>query len=114
MDQHTCLICQEGITNPVCPECLEKQVMYWISEIRPSLVNVLKRVGESVKEFDFRSTDCVLCGRNLNICPHCYCDEIHAWLKENGFEEIAERFLYHFNFELECWHDMRIKPAVLQ
>jgi len=102
-----CLICYEAITNPICPECLEKQMMYWAHELQPSLASVLKRVGESVKEFDMKSTDCVICRRNMNICPHCYCKEIYSWLLENGYLDLAQRFLSHFNFELDYRFDLK-------
>ena len=52
MCEEKCLICDEAITNPVCPDCLERQVCCWADERKPSLVPVLKGVGESVKEFD--------------------------------------------------------------
>ena len=98
--EEKCLICNEAITNPVCPDCLERQVMYWVNEKQPSLVRVLKRVGDSVKTFDVDNTHCIICKRSMNICPHCYCLEIYQWLKDNE-TDLAGNFLERFNFELD-------------
>lgn len=105
-----CVICDEAVTNPVCPNCLEKQVMYWIREKNSNLISVLRRIGESVMEYTHYNTSCVICGRNMNVCPHCYCNEIYTWLLENNHKELVESFLVHFNFELDYKFEMK-SPA---
>ncbi|MFT4343150.1 MAG: hypothetical protein ACMXYE_00210 [Candidatus Woesearchaeota archaeon] len=102
-----CVICDEAITNPVCPVCLERQITHWIGEQKPSLVPILQRIGASVMEFTHDNTNCILCESNMNVCPHCYCNEIHAWLQENEHKKIAELFAKQFNFEMNhvCSND---------
>ncbi len=111
-DEQKCVICDEAITNPICPECLERQVMYWIAEIKPSLVPILRGIGSSVKTFTHGNTSCVICGSSMNVCPHCYCNEIFTWLTENEYDDLAEVFLEHFNFELDYKFDLKTQPCL--
>ncbi|MFT4304446.1 MAG: hypothetical protein ACMXYG_07805 [Candidatus Woesearchaeota archaeon] len=108
-----CIICDEAITNPICPYCLEKQVMYWISERKASLIPLLKKVGESVKEFSHENTFCAVCNNDMNVCPHCYCNEIYTWLIENNYKELAEEFLESFNFELDYKFDLKTPNQII-
>lgn len=106
-EEDKCVICDEAITNPVCPNCLERQMMHWIGEIKPSLIPILRGIGNSVMEYTHENTSCVICGGNMNVCPHCYCNEIYSWLNDNGYEDLAVGFLAHFNFELDYKFDLK-------
>lgn len=99
--EQKCVICDEAITNPVCPECLEKEILYWISEKKPSLMPILQNIGNSVKEYSHENTSCAICGSNMNVCPHCYCFEIYSWLIENEYKELGHEFLEQFDYELK-------------
>jgi hypothetical protein len=106
--EEKCVICDEAITNPICPECLERQVMYWIAESnKPSLVPILRGVGASVKAFTHENTTCIVCNENMNVCPHCYCSEVYMWLIDNEYGELAAGFLRHFNYELDYRFEMK-------
>jgi hypothetical protein len=106
-DEERCVICDEAITNPICPSCLERQVMHWVGEKKPSLVPILKDVGASVKTFEHANTSCIICNGSMNVCAHCYCKEIYTWLLENEYEVLAEKFLESFNFELDYRFDLK-------
>jgi hypothetical protein len=107
IQEERCIICDEAITNPICPLCLESQVMHWAMDKAPSLMPILREVGSSVMEFTHENTSCVICKGIMNVCAHCYCNEIHSWLKENTHEKLAESFLSHFNFELDYRFDLK-------
>jgi hypothetical protein len=99
--EQKCIICDEGITNPICPSCLEKQIIQWIGELKPSLIPLVREIGNSVNEFNHSNTECIICKDEMNVCPHCYCREIYTWLIEKEHFEFANLFLEHFNFELD-------------
>jgi hypothetical protein len=99
-----CVICDEAITNPICPTCLEHQVVQWVVEKKPSLVPIFKQIRTSIQAFTHENTTCILCKNNINVCPHCYCQEIYAWLSESEYISLAEEFKEKFNFELDHRH----------
>jgi hypothetical protein len=102
-----CVICDEAITNPICPDCLGKQVGFWAYENNESLMPVIVKIGESVKEFKHDNTSCIICRRDMNVCPHCYCSEIYSWLQENRFKRLCKKFLKHFNYELDYRFELK-------
>ena len=85
-----CIICQEGITNPICPECLAKEIEYW----RPELKTSLAMPGSWGK------VRCMFCGKGMNICAHCYSKDIYDLIKEE-FPWLAEEFIEKFDFGLK-------------
>jgi hypothetical protein len=98
--EQKCIICDEGITNPICPNCLEREIISWVGELKPSLIPLLRNIKQNVTTFNHENTNCIICKQDMNVCPHCYCKEIYMWLFENDHIELANKFLNHFNFEL--------------
>jgi len=95
-----CILCGEAITNPISPQRLMEQVVYWALEKKPSLVPIVRDITECFMAFSHENTTCVITKENTNVCPHCYCKEVFSWLLENGHENLAEEFMQRFNFEL--------------
>ncbi len=69
-----CIVCREGITNPICPECLAKEIGYWRPELKTSLA-MPAASAESVR--------CMFCGKGMTICAHCYSKDIYDLIKED-------------------------------
>jgi hypothetical protein len=89
-----CIICQEGITNPLCPACLAKEIKVWLREIKPEIMeSVVEPVTNS------HGIRCFSCGKGMSICAHCYSNDFYNYLKEE-YPELAEEFLEHFNFDI--------------
>ena len=86
----SCIICREGITNPICPECIAKEVIHWKPELRGYLDTPVSR-GE---------THCIFCGKSMSICAHCYSMDIFDLVLENYPEEAAD-FIETFDFGLK-------------
>lgn len=94
--QSQCVECGEGITNPICPDCLAAQMASWQPEIgkklaRPETYSEDLYVGEGVK--------CMFCGRTMSICAHCYSRDVYDIVSEQ-YPELAEDFIDIFNFNL--------------
>ncbi len=86
-----CIVCREGITNPICPECLAKEIGYWRPELKTSLATPAAS-AESVR--------CMFCGKGMSICAHCYSRDIYDLIEEE-FPWLAEEFIERFNFGLK-------------
>ena len=106
---NSCIHCNQVITNPVCPHCLEKSIVDWLSQNKPALRNNIKNIK---KEFitGIEETNCILCGRLMNLCSYCYTAEVFDLLKEKA-PELIEEFVAFFNFDL--LHEGYIKETEL-
>lgn len=91
--QNVCVVCEEGITNPICPECLAREIKSWNAKIWNTVPMVY---GD---EFIDGGVRCLFCGKSMSICAHCYSREVYDSLTESGLE-IAEEFMETFNYGL--------------
>jgi len=89
-------MCNEVVTNPVCMNCVEKEVEAWLSEVRPALVEELKAKTEEI-EISFGDTNCILCNDKMCICTYCYTNHIFNWLKK--YPELIIEFRMIFDIK---------------
>ncbi len=94
-----CLICDEVITNPICPVCLGNEMANWLYEQDNSLDGDFTGVVSNNLRFGHDITSCIICKKEMNICPHCFSKEVYEMLLEKN-PMIAEKFRQCFNFEL--------------
>ena len=85
-----CIICDEVISNPICPACINKELRDWLMDIKLDLIE-----SNSVTA----TTQCVICGNDMSICPSCYTSEIYEMLREKD-PKIKHEFRTFFNFQL--------------
>jgi len=85
-----CIVCREGITNPICPECLAKEAIYWKPELEDTLTTPTSR----------GTVRCIFCGKGMDLCAHCYSMDIYDIIKEK-YPELAEEFIRNFDFGLK-------------
>jgi hypothetical protein len=78
-----CIVCREGITNPICPECLAREIKHW----KPGLSRILAKPAYGYT----MDTKCMFCGKDMSICAHCYCRDVYDILIEEA-PEAAEEF----------------------
>jgi len=104
--KHTdCLNCHEAIFNPICPECILKQLKSWIN-IYPGLKKVEKNIITFVRRnriFNNNSQTCITCHKNsAYICPYCFTEHIYNLLKQARITKaILSEFLLLFNYDFE-------------
>jgi len=98
MRPQTCIACQEAITNPICPECLEREIEAWLVEKKPYIVPYLYGLSDNF----MRSwvTMCIICGNRMGVCGHCYTKDILDVLRRKA-PELEEQFLLMFNFQID-------------
>jgi len=94
-----CVVCDEAITNPICQECIGKEIQYWVFDRDPSLTWLFENKGNFRTESYEEGTICIFCGRKMNMCAHCFCSDILELIKDKN-TEIGKEFEEHFNFEL--------------
>jgi len=97
-----CGVCGEVVTQPVCPECLEREMIDWLAfkgENIAELLNFIKETTNIFKAYDCLNTKCVICGKKMRVCAHCYCKEIFDYM--NGrYPELEDEFITHFDFNI--------------
>ena len=97
MRPQTCIGCHEDVTNPICPACLEKEIVTWLSERKPDLVPCI--TGASNEITGAWVTYCIVCGDKMGICGHCFTKEIIEVIRQKA-PELEDEFLLLFNFKL--------------
>ncbi|NQV08314.1 hypothetical protein HQ529_00510 [Candidatus Woesearchaeota archaeon] len=97
--QSRCVECDEAITNPICPGCLDTELTYWVSERDESLIDSFRNNNVTPLEEYFEETQCVVCGNRMNLCAHCFCKDALEFIKERN-PGLVNKFIRHFDFEL--------------
>jgi ferredoxin len=90
-------VCEEVVTTPLCPSCVQEAVQEWLQYDAPELLDELAQFSENTT-FSLTSTTCIKCKRYVNVCPYCYTQRLHDWL--TAWPKLEERFLEFFNFDL--------------
>ncbi len=93
-----CVICAEVITNPICVDCLEREMEHWLMDKKPKLVSLIRDTTKSFKSYTHYVTTCIICGNNMNVCVHCYAKEISEFI---GSNRLTKEFLTQFNYNLD-------------
>ena len=93
-----CIICDEAVTNPICVECLGREMEVWLSETNPKLI---KDVKDIVRYYELMNpiSKCVLCGKDMGVCRHCFTKEVFDLIKQHS-PKLEEEFIRQFNYEL--------------
>ncbi len=103
-----CLECNEPIFNPICHECLSKEIREWIRGYKRN--KKLKKIEKEVKKFiqenkkyGKNKTKCIkCCKKNVFICPYCFTELIYKKLKQLKIKKsLLSEFLVLFNFDFE-------------
>ena len=89
----SCVVCEEVITNPICPDCLARQMRAWLSETNPELARTID--GGYVPG----ETTCLFCSKDMGICAHCYSKDVHDQLALSD-KKLAREFMARFDFQL--------------
>ncbi|MFH0831514.1 MAG: hypothetical protein V1886_01445 [archaeon] len=101
-----CIVCNEGIHNPICPVCLAGEIKEWIetnnlsSEAKKKIVSYASRIKN---KFIDSGTECTICRENQTaVCPYCFTEEMYNFLmKLNLQKDAVESFLTSFNYDSE-------------
>ena len=97
-----CVLCEEYITNPLCPDCIADQVSTWLREVKPELVEELRKETKKLTLSIFNENKCIKCKGFMDICTYCYTEHVFYWLKSQETQSDAtNEFVKFFHFDLE-------------
>ena len=100
--EYVCSLCFEPITNPICPDCLTKELRVWLKDYPKFANTLLKRVSKQLKPTRGDCL-CILChNTDYSICPYCFTEIVLKELEKLKISEVVIlEFLKFFNFDLE-------------
>jgi len=79
--------------------CLEEEMTSWIADFDSSLVKDVRNTDIFPRD-NVIDVNCILCGRKMDVCPHCYSKDVYMGLR-NKNKILADTFVENFNFELK-------------
>lgn len=92
------MACGEAITNPICPDCLAREMEYWLNDKDRRLLSELRKRTREFKTMAYGKTNtCVICGNHMNFCSYCYIEYVHDWLNTRS-PQIVDEFQHNFGF----------------
>jgi len=114
-NKEICGQCAEPITNPLCHNCLGKEISQWLSFYPNLKRNLMPKIKKYVKEVDnsaINSLNCVSCkNKKAALCPYCFTEGILNLLKKNNVDKfVLGDFLTIFNFDMQ--HEGYIQDAI--
>lgn len=92
---HECVLCDESITNPICPECQARQMEQWFNERKLHYIGNLKDMAQITKSYPEEYTTCIFCGNYMNICSHCFSHGIMEMIEEKLHDDFLLNFSFH-------------------
>ncbi|MEM2933119.1 MAG: hypothetical protein QXK80_02130 [Candidatus Pacearchaeota archaeon] len=108
-NQGICVECGEGIFNPLCHECITKEVTTWLKLRKQSKLKrkIMNKLSKWIKEYeDIEGQRCIACQKKTNImCPYCFTEKIYFELKKelkfNIKNKLLKEFLIFFNYDFD-------------
>ena len=92
-----CQLCMEAITNPICVNCLDRQLKTWFMGNKDYFaVSELRR---DMELFESDGANCIICGKENAVCTYCFSDEVFTLLRERD-KKISEDFRNVFKLRL--------------
>ncbi len=83
-----CPVCQDVIDNPICPDCLEKEVEEWLATKSPrDMASIKTGIAYFRGEHGPR---CIKCGKEVSICAYCFVKGVKEVIEEKSPEILAE------------------------
>ncbi len=103
------MVCREIITNPICTECIAREIKAWLlDESENVLMNGVNNMTELDKKIETsreterkneKGAQCVICKKHhVNLCPHCFSKKVYEILKENASKKLLRQFLVFFKY----------------
>ena len=97
-----CILCEEQITNPLCPERIEEQMSTWLNERQPELITKFFEVSSEIISKNSSFDRCIIKDKSMNICPYCYSQHILHWLLSiSPSWDLLKEFFLHFDYYRE-------------
>jgi len=101
---YECPKCSEAITNPICHDCLGKQINKWLAfypSIKKKIAPKIKKYIQEVNNEAVGALNCVACNKKkAALCPYCFTEGVFNILKRTAINKnVLGEFLVYFNFD---------------
>ena len=105
MEKEVCVLCLQGIKNPICSKCRIREIEYWLKESaidKRIKGKILKEIRKRFNVEIISESKCIICSDEfLNLCGYCFFHEIYKILKKynvtrNQIVPYLETFNYRF------------------
>lgn len=112
-----CMLCDEQIDNPLCPNCIANGFKQWIQKLPRGIGKRLRgKVDFFLKKYgtlDEKFIDCVSCNHpGISVCPDCFVDFLYQiCLEEKVSVSFLREFLLIFGFN---FHRKETVPSVAE
>ena len=104
-NQNLCPECFEPISNPICPSCLEREIESWLdsltsdSTVSRIIHSELRKLKEKTEDIG-QTTNCIICGKNAEVCSFCFIEDIEKALYRNKISQaLIKEFTSLFNYK---------------
>ena len=94
-----CMSCGEGISHPVCPQCLEREMIAWARVEAPFMVELIENMIDSTP-LTGEHNSCIFCGESFNVCSYCSAKEVLQFLKAE-MPMLVEGFVEQFRMFID-------------
>lgn len=91
-----CVLCQETITNPLCPDCLAHEMADWVFA-RAKIVQLVKEEARLTKSFNHGTTKCIKCNNQFSVCTYCFTENVLDSISAQA-PELRTEYITFFNF----------------
>jgi len=91
-----CPICNEAISNPICINCLEQELLNWARDQDKKLVTGIRKLRNSLDVFDLGEERCIKCNAEMNICSHCFLTEVPKIIRDENLKNIFRKSFISF------------------
>jgi hypothetical protein len=102
--EYLCVDCEEVIENPICAECLFKELLGWLLQypkLKKKVAPLLENFINSHENFDGHSQRCIVCGNYRDyMCPRCFKEFVLELLREKGVKDIVLKEYWEFFREI--------------
>ncbi|MCC7575007.1 hypothetical protein KO361_05425 [Candidatus Woesearchaeota archaeon] len=110
-----CVLCEEYITNPLCPECIGAQIKTWLLEAKPELIDLLDLETSKLSQHLFNKNFCISCKKDMDVCSYCYTEHVLEWLEDKLSKELLSDFVkfFHYDFHRKGYFEKaRVKGLI--
>jgi len=103
---YSCVLCSEAIYNPLCQECLNKQITAWLSsypDLKKKLAPKIKDFLNKIDDHTIDALTCISCkDKKASVCPYCFTEYVLSQLKKlKSPKPILQEFLVLFSFDYD-------------
>lgn len=92
-----CVLCEEVITNPLCPCCLNEEAQQWLMEQGyAALADETHWIASSLVQNG--NVRCIKCQNPMAVCTYCTTQDLMHVVKRN--KDLLKQYLVYFNYDL--------------